>query len=75
MNKNVALGLEIGLPILLIGIVFGGQFYKSNSDSNAAAESQANRASYAQEQDEMIRGGGKKSKRRKHGKNASKKRR
>jgi len=75
MNKNVALGLEIGIPILLIGIVFGGWFYKSNSDSNAAAESEANRASYAQEKDEMIRGGGKKSKRRKARKNASKKRR
>jgi len=75
MNKNVALGLEIGIPILLIGIVFGGWFYKSNSDSNAAAESEANRASYAQEKDEMIRGGGKKSKRRKARKNASEKRR
>ena len=75
MNKNVALGLEIGIPILLIGVIFGGWFIKSNSDSNAAAESQANRDSYAQEQEELVRGGGKKSKRRKGRKNASKKRR
>ena len=75
MNKNVALGLEIGIPILLIGFIFGGWFLKSNSDSNAEAENEYNRASYAQEQEEMVRGGGKKSKRRKGRKNASKKRR
>ena len=74
MNKNVALGLEIGIPILLIGVIFGGWFLKNKSDSNAAAD----QAAFQNEQDiynsELVRGG-KKSKRRKGRKNTSKKKR
>jgi hypothetical protein len=66
----------IGIVVAAAVIVgLGGYFLKSNSDAKVAAENDYNRASYAQEQDEMVRGGGKKSKRRKHRKNASKKRR
>ena len=66
------IGITVGVAVV-IGLA--GYFLKSKSDAEVAAENEANRASYAQEQDEMIHGGRKKSKRRKHRKNASKKRR
>jgi len=66
------IGIVVGAAVLL-GL--GGYLLKSNSDSKVAAENYYNRASYANEQSEMVRGGRKKSKRRKGRKNASKKRR
>ena len=39
MNKNLALGLEIGLPILAIGIVYGLYSYSQNKQSQALENS------------------------------------
>ena len=66
------IGIVVG-SALVIGL--GGWAWKSNSDAKVAAENNYNIAAYAQEQDEMVRGGRKKSKRRKGRKNASKKKR
>jgi hypothetical protein len=88
MNKNLALGLEIGLPILILAIGYGGYSY-SQSKQNDALENSAvgvhERANNFQPQAEVeptdysgsdpISGGRKKSKRRKGKKNASKKKR
>ena len=72
---SISTGSIIGICVGVgVAAVLAGWAWKSNSDSNAAAKSQANRDSYALEQEEMIRGG-KKSKRRKGRKTASKKRR
>ncbi len=73
---TVSTGGIIGIVVAAAVVVgLGGYFLKSNSDAKVAAENDYNRAAYAQEQDEMIQGGRKKSKRRKGRKNASKKRR
>ena len=73
---TVSTGGIIGIVVAAAVVIgLGGWLLNSNSDAKVAAENDYNRASYAQEQDEMVRGGGKKSKRRKGRKNASKKRR
>ena len=73
---TVSTGGIIGIAVAAAVVLgLGGWAWKSNSNAKVAAESAFNRAAYATEQDEMIRSGGKKSKHRKHRKNASKKRR
>ena len=73
---TVSTGGIIGIVVAAAVVIgLGGWLLNSNSDAKVAAENDYNRSSYAQEQDEMVRGGGKKSKRRKGRKNASKKRR
>jgi hypothetical protein len=73
---TVSTGGIIGIVVAAAVVIgLGGWLLNSNSDAKVAAQNDYNRASYAQEQDEMVRGGGKKSKRRKGRKNASKKRR
>jgi hypothetical protein len=42
MNKNVALGLEIGLPILAIGIVYGLYSYSQNKQNDVVRDSAVN---------------------------------
>ena len=88
MNKNVALGLEIGLPILAIGIGYGLYSYSQKKQNDALRDSAVGvheRGNNVQSQaaveptdysgSDSISGGRKKSKRRKGRKNASKKRR
>ena len=88
MNKNLALGLEIGIPILAIGIGYWAYSYSQNKQSQALENSVVGvyeRGNNVQPQPDVgvtdysgsdaISGGRKKSKRRKGRKNASKKRR
>jgi hypothetical protein len=88
MNKNLALGLEIGLPILAIGIGYGLYSYSQNKQNDAVRDSAVGvyeRGNNVQPQtaveptdysgSDPISGGRKKSKRRKVRKNTSKKRR
>ena len=73
---TVSTGGIIGIVVAAAVVIgLGGYFFKSNSDAKVAAENDYNRASYSHELDERTQGGGKKSKRRKGRKNASKKRR
>ena len=92
MNKNLALGLEIGLPILAIGIGYGLYSYSQKQQSQALENSvvgsynaannirqqpavEPSNYGYNSGDEGLVQGGRKKSKRRKHRKNASKKRR
>jgi hypothetical protein len=88
MNKNLALGLEIGLPILALGIGYGVYSYNQNKQNDALRDSAVGvyeRGNNVQSQaaveptdysgSDAISGGRKKSKRRKGRKNASKKKR
>jgi hypothetical protein len=88
MNKSVALGLEIGVPILAIGgyltyRYFQNKQYQSVRDSAVGVTDRANEFRPPQSvyndndysNSDLISGGRKKSKRRKHRKNTSKKRR
>lgn len=88
MNKNVALGLEIGLPILAIGIGYGLYSYSQKKQNDALRDSAVGvheRGNNVQPQaaveptdysgSDAISGGRKKTKRRKGRKNASKKKR
>ena len=92
MNKNIALGLEIGLPILAIGIGYGLYSYSQKKQSQALENSvvgsynaannirqqpavEPSNYGYNSGDEGLVQGGRKKSKRRKHRKNASKKRR
>jgi len=87
MNKNIALGLEIGLPILAIGIGYGLYSYSQKKQNDAVRDSAVGvyeRGNNVQSQPDVgvtdysgsdaVSGGRKKSKRRKGRKNASKKR-
>ena len=88
MNKNLALGLEIGLPILAIGIGYWAYSYSQNKQRQAVENSVINSHNAANNITEnpdveptdysgsdAISGGRKKTKRRKGKKNASKKKR
>ena len=92
MNKNVALGLEIGLPILAFGIGYWAYSYSQNKQSQALENSvvgsynaannirqqpavEPSNYGYNSGDEGLVQGGRKKSKRRKHRKNTSKKRR
>ena len=95
MNKNVALGLEIGLPILAIGIGYWAYSYSQNKQRQAVENSVINSHNaannvqqqpdvepsnngnygYGSDDEGVVQGGRKKSKRRKGKKNASKKKR
>jgi hypothetical protein len=73
---TISTGGIIGIALAAAVVLgLGGWAWKSNSNAKVVAENAYNRAAYATELDERFGGGGKKSKHRKHRKNASKKRR